>query len=71
MTARRGGVHAENYVLHIPRDFATPLAGVFTFCNRRATDVNNVGLETEIERNPDAVCRICLKAWRRAPRSAP
>ncbi len=70
LAAGRGGVEAANYVLHIPRSFATPRAGTFTFCNRRAVDVNLVGLAREIEQNPEAQCRICLKAWRRSAGAA-
>lgn len=65
-SGKRGGVHATNYVLHIPRAFTTPKAGVFTFCNRRVVDVNCVGTSDEIEQNPDAQCRVCLAAWRAA-----
>ncbi|MDP3768592.1 MAG: hypothetical protein Q8S13_11315 [Dehalococcoidia bacterium] len=64
--ARRGGVRAANYVLHIPREFTAPKVGiVFTLCNRRAVDVNCVETLDEIERNPDAQCRVCMAAWRR------
>ena len=60
--SRRGGVQARNYVLHIPRAFATPLVGIFTYCNRRAVDVNCVGNPHEYADNTgDAICRVCRK----------
>lgn len=58
----RGGVAATNYVLHIPRQFTTPKAGIFTFCGRRVADVNCVGTPHEYDNNTtDAICRVCRK----------
>lgn len=68
MTASRGyktSPDGENYVVHIPRQYATPQAGIFTLCGRRVTDVNSFSndkdAQREIGNSRDIVCRSCLR----------
>ena len=67
--ARRGGVHATNYVLHVPLTFASPLTGTFTYCGRRAVDVNCVGNGEEATQlvavsHENELCKRCKAAIR-------
>lgn len=50
--ARKTSTEGKNYVLHLRHPVSA-----FTFCGRRAADVN-CGIGTE---NEEAICRSCLK----------
>lgn len=63
MSRRSNGVHATNYVLHIPRHF--PAMTGTTFCGRECRKVNCIAQKSQIAQGPDVhgICYSCMKSF--------
>lgn len=64
---KRGGVHARNYVLHIPVEMRPWSPTLRSLCGRQ--NVNFFGRIEEVHEaakyNSEACCRACRAKWRK------